>query len=84
MSDPLLELSEMFRTVFMIGLFTLLGLFLLGSVFGIFGFVIGLALKLVFLALKICIVGLLVYLVIRVVSPQTASRLRSRFSGSSL
>lgn len=74
----------MVRTVFMIGLFTLLGFFLLGTVFGLFGFLIKLAMWLVFLALKVCVVGCLVYLVIRVVSPQTASRLRSRFSGSTL
>ena len=72
----------MFRTVFMIGALALLGLFLLSSVFGIFGFLIKLTLVLVLLALKICIVGLLVYLVIRVVSPETARRLRTRFSGS--
>ncbi len=71
----------MFRTVFMIGALALLGLFLLSSVFGIFGFLIKLTLVLVFLALKICVVGLLVYLVIRVVSPETARRLRTRFSG---
>jgi hypothetical protein len=72
----------MFRTVFMIGLFAVLGLFLLSSLFGIFGFLMGAAISLVFLALKICVVGLLVYLVIRVVSPETARRLRARFSGS--
>ena len=72
----------MLRTVFMIGLFAVVGLFLLGSVFGIFGFLIKLTIGLVFLALKICFVGLLVYLVNRVVSPETARRLRTRFSGS--
>jgi uncharacterized membrane protein len=72
----------MFRAVFMIGLFAVVGLFLLSSVFGIFRFLVSVAIVLVILALKICFVGLLVYLVIRVVSPETASRLKSRFSGS--
>jgi hypothetical protein len=67
----------------MIGLFALLGFFLLGTVFSLFGAVMGLALWLVGLALKVLIVGAIVYLVIRVVSPETARRLRARFSGSS-
>lgn len=66
----------------MIGLFAVLGLFLLSSVFHIFGFLIGASIALVFLALKIAVIGLLVYLVIRIVSPDTARRLRGRFSGS--
>jgi hypothetical protein len=66
----------------MIGLFAVLGLFLLSALFGIFGFLIHAAVALVFLALKICVVGFLVYLVIRVVSPETARQLRARFSGS--
>jgi hypothetical protein len=73
----------MIRTVFMIGLFALLGFFVLGSVFSLFGAVMGLALWLVGLAVKVLLVGALVYLVIRVVSPETARRLRARFSGSS-
>jgi hypothetical protein len=73
----------MLRTVFMVGLFALLGFFLLGTVFSLFGTVMGLALWLVSLAVKVLILGAIVYLVIRVVSPETARRLRSRFSGPS-
>lgn len=73
----------MLRTVFMIGLFALLGFFLLGSVFSMFGVVMGLALWLVGLALKVLVVGAIIYFVIRIVSPDTARRLRARFSGPS-
>jgi hypothetical protein len=73
----------MLRTVFMIGLFALLGFFLLGSVFSLFGVVMGLALWIVGLALKVLVVGAIIYFVIRLVSPDTARRLRARFSGPS-
>jgi hypothetical protein len=36
---------------------------------------------LLFLALKIALVGLAIYFVIRIVSPDTARRLRERWSG---
>ena len=71
----------MLRTVFMIGLFAILGLFALKLVFGIFGALFGLLWVLLWLALKIAIVGLVVYFVIRIVSPDTAERLRSKWTG---
>lgn len=70
----------MLRTIFMIGLFALLGLFALNLVFGIFKVLFGILLVLMWWAVKIAIVGLLIYFVIRLVSPETASRLRSRWS----
>ena len=73
----------MLRTVFMIGLFALLGLFALKLVFGILPVVLGLFLGVVLWALKIAFIGLLVYLAIRVFSPDTARRLREKFSGPS-
>ena len=73
----------MLRTVFMIGLFAILGLFALKLVFGLFGVLLGIFWVLLWLAIKIAIVGLLIYFVIRIVSPDTASRLRSKWSGSS-
>ena len=73
----------MLRTIFTIGLFAILGLIALKVVFGIFGPLIALFLFLVVLALKIAFVGLLVYFVIRLVSPATARKLRERWSGSS-
>lgn len=70
----------MLRTIFTIGLFAVLGLFALKLVFGIMGGLLGLLLYLVIWAVRIAIIGLLVYLVIRIVSPDTAQRLRERFS----
>jgi hypothetical protein len=74
----------MFRTIFSIGLFAVLGLVALRFIFGIFGFVFALFIGLFFLALKIALVGLAIYFVIRIVSPDTARRLRERWSGSSM
>jgi hypothetical protein len=71
----------MLRTIFMIGLFAIGGLFLLKIFFGIFGVFFGLLIGLLGLAIRIAIVGALVYLVIRVVSPETARRMRERWSG---
>jgi hypothetical protein len=71
----------MLRTVFMIGLFALLGLFALKLAFGLFGFLFALLLVLLGWAIKIAIIGLVIYFVIRIVSPDTASRLRSKWTG---
>ena len=71
----------MLRTVFMIGLFALLGLFALKLAFGLFGFLFALLIVLLGWAVKIAIIGLVIYFVIRLVSPDTASRLRSKWSG---
>ena len=71
----------MLRTVFMIGLFALLGLFALKLAFGLFGFLFALLLVLLGWAIKIAIIGLVIYFVIRLVSPDTASRLRSKWTG---
>lgn len=71
----------MLRTIFSIGLFAVLGLIALKVVFGIFGVVIGLFVTLLFWALKIALVGLVIYFIIRLVSPDTARRLRERWSG---
>jgi ABC-type Na+ efflux pump permease subunit len=71
----------MLRTIFMIGLFALLGLFALKLAFGLFGFLFVILWKLLIWAVYIAIVGLIVYFLIRIVSPDTAHRLRSRWSG---
>lgn len=71
----------MLRTVFTIGLFAVLGLIALKLVFGLFGPLMALFVALLVLALKIAIGLFLVYLVLRLVSPDTARRLRERFSG---
>ena len=71
----------MLRTIFMIGLFALLGLFALKIAFGLFGFLFSILLVLLWWAIKIAIIGLIIYFVIRIVSPDTASRLRNRWTG---
>jgi hypothetical protein len=71
----------MLRTIFSIGLFAVLGLIALKFIFGIFGVVVSMFIALLFLALKIALVGLAIYFVIRIVSPDTARRLRERWSG---
>ena len=73
----------MLRTIFTIGLFAVLGVVALNFIFGIFSVVVGLAIWLFFIALKIALIGLVLYFVIRLVSPDTARRMRERWSGSS-
>jgi hypothetical protein len=72
----------MLRTIFVTGFFALAGVFVLGFAFNLFGALLGLAFWLVGLAIKVAIAGAIVYLIIRIVSPETARRLRQRFSGS--
>jgi len=71
----------MLRTVFMIGLFAILGLFLLKVFFGVFGVFFALLLGLLGWAIRIAIIGGVLYLLVRIFSPDTARRLRERFSG---
>ena len=71
----------MLRTILMTGVMVLLGMFALGFVFRIFGGLIALTFMLLGFAVKALIVGGVAYLVIRVVSPDTARRLRERWSG---
>lgn len=73
----------MLRTVFTIGLFAVLGIIAIRLVFGLIGPAIGLFFFLVGMALKALLVGLVIYFAIRIISPDTARRLRERFSGSS-
>ena len=70
----------MFRTIFAVGLLAVLGLIALKFVFGIFGWLIALMFWLLWIAIKIAIVGALIYLIIRIVSPETARRLRERWN----
>jgi hypothetical protein len=71
----------MLRTVFMIGLFAVLGLFALKMAFGILAGLLGLFVVLLVWAVKIAVVGLLLYFVVRILSPDTARRLREKWSG---
>ena len=74
----------MLRTVFTIGLFALLGLFVLNLAFAVLPMVIGLVMGLLGIALKIALLGLLIYVAIRIFSPDTARRMRERWSGSGM
>ena len=67
----------MLRTIFAIGLFAVLGLFALRLVFGVFGVVFGLFAGLLFFAIKIAVIGLIIYVIIRIFSPGTAKKMRS-------
>jgi hypothetical protein len=71
----------MLRTIFTIGIFALLGLFALKLVFGILGFAFGLFGVLLVLAFKVAVIGGVIYLVIALVSPETARKLRAKSGG---
>jgi hypothetical protein len=66
----------MLRTIFAIGLFAVLGLFALKLVFGVFGILFGLLGGLLYFAIRIAIIGLIIYVIIRIFSPDTARKLR--------
>lgn len=71
----------MLRTIFSIGLFAVLGLIALKFIFGIFTFAFAIFMVLLVAAFKIALVGLAIYFIIRIVSPDTARKLRERWSG---
>lgn len=72
----------MLRTIFAIGLFAVLGLFALRMVFGIFGFLFHLLGGLLVFAFKIALIGLVIYIIIRIFSPDTARKIRNWGEGS--
>jgi hypothetical protein len=67
----------MIRTVFTIGLFAVLGIFALRMVFGILPWLFAILFGLVGWAIKILIIGLVIYAVIRIFSPGTAQKMRN-------
>ena len=62
----------MFRSIIGFALLAIVAWFALTLVFSLFGFVVGIAVKLLWLAA----IGFLFYLALRVISPRTADRLR--------
>ena len=74
----------MLRAIFMIGLFAMLGLFAVGMVFKLFGGVLALTFWVAAVALKVLIVGGVLYLGMRLVAPGMAQRLKDRYSGTRL
>ncbi len=71
----------MLRTIFTIGLFAVLGVIALRLVFGVFGTLMGVFFWLLGKAIFVLLVGLVIYAIVRLVSPDTARRWRERFSG---
>lgn len=74
----------MLRTIFLTGLFAVLGFMALGFVFKIFLGLIGLVMGLLIIALKIAAIGFIIWLVIRIFAPDTARRMKERWSGSGI
>jgi hypothetical protein len=74
----------MLRTIFLLGLFVFLGIFALKLVFGVLGGIVGLVIWLLVTALWISLVGLVVYVLIRIFSPDTARKIREKLSGSGI
>lgn len=72
----------MLRTIFMIGLFAFLGLFALRVIFGVFGVLFAILGPLLKLALWILIFGALIYFLVRIFSPETARKWRTKFGSS--
>jgi hypothetical protein len=71
----------MLRTIFTIGLFALFGLIALRLAFGVAGFLLGALMWVAVWAVKIGLVVAAGYVVLRIVSPDTARQLRDRWSG---
>jgi len=67
----------MLRTIFFLGLALIVGGIVLGLLFGIAMFVLS-------IAIKVLIVGGIAYLVLRIVSPDTAASLHSQFQRKTL
>lgn len=74
----------MLRTILMTGVLVILAFFALNLVFGIFGALIGITFFLLAFAVKALIVGGIAYLAIRIFAPDTARRLREKWSGTSI
>ena len=71
----------MLRTLFTVGIVALLGLVALKLVFGLLGPLVSLLFWLVGLALKVLLLGAVVYFVVRMVSPATAERIERAVRG---
>lgn len=74
----------MLKSIFTIGLLALLGLLALKLVFGLVGFAFGLLGLVLKLAIPVAIFAGVGYVVLKIVSPDTAKKIRDGASGSSL
>ena len=71
----------MLRTLFTVGLIAMLGLVALKLVFGLLGPLVGLLFMLLGFAIRVFLIGAVLYVVIRVVSPRTAERIERAIRG---
>jgi hypothetical protein len=71
----------MLRTLFTVGLIAMLGLVALKLVFGLLGPLVGLLFMLLGFAIRVLLIGAVLYVVIRVVSPRTAERIERAIRG---
>ena len=71
----------MLRTIFMIGLIAFAGLFVLRIFFGILGGLFGIIFALIGLAIPVVLLGLVVYVALKIFAPDTAKDLRDKFGG---
>lgn len=71
----------MLRTIFGIGILALVGLFALKVFFGLFTVLFGVFFVLLWWAVRIAIVGGLIYLVLRLFLPDTARKIEEKFNG---
>jgi hypothetical protein len=71
----------MLRTLFTVGLIAMLGLVALKLVFGLLGPLVGLLFMLIGFAIRVVLIGAVIYFVIRVVSPSTAERIEKAIRG---
>ncbi|HET7468135.1 MAG TPA: hypothetical protein VFJ81_00615 [Gemmatimonadales bacterium] len=67
----------MFRNLLGFAIFAVIAIFLLKIFFGLFGLLIGLLVTVAWFAL----IGFLIYLVLKVVAPETAARVREMIAG---
>ena len=72
----------MLRTIFMIGLLALAGLFLLRMAFGILGGLFGIFFWLLGMAIPVLVLGFIVYVFLKIFAPETAKDLRNKFGGN--
>ena len=68
----------MLRSLFGFAIFAVLAMFLLKILFGLFGLVLGLAGAVLWFAF----LGFVIYLVLKVLAPETAARVRQMIAGA--
>lgn len=71
----------MLRTIFTIGVIAIVGLFVLRLAFGILGGLFGILFWLIGISIPILVLGAVIYLVLKVFAPETARDLRAKFGG---